>query len=237
MSNLLQVSQEMLRMYRERSGDPAFWAEPFNALTNASFLIAAGFALALAIRRQALTTSTLTLISLAGVIGCGSFVFHTMPSPLTKWLDIIPITLFQVLFTWLISCKLLSNNRWLSAAIVLVVVGASFALLPFHQPINGSLFYMPSLAAMLAFGGLWASRSKTEPFLLMGTACCFAIAITARSSDWSVPWPLGTHFLWHLLNGIVVYMALRTWIIATINHRLSENKGDIHLNSALSKRQ
>ncbi len=32
-------------MYRERSGDPAFWAEPMNALTNASFIIAAAFAL------------------------------------------------------------------------------------------------------------------------------------------------------------------------------------------------
>ncbi len=215
MSDILQVSQDMLRMYRERGGAPAFWAEPFNAVTNASFLIAAGFALHLAIRRRTLTVSTLSLISLAAVIGLGSFLFHTRPTPLTKWLDIIPITLFQVLFTWLISCKLLFNNRWLAAVIVIAIVGVSFALMPVHQPLNGSLFYMPSLVAMLVFGGLWASRSIAEPFLLLSTACCFAAAITARSSDWIVPWPIGTHFLWHSLNGIVVYMALRTWIVAT----------------------
>lgn len=215
MSNLLQISQNLTGLYRERSGDPTFWAEPLNALTNASFLIAAAFALALAIRHRSLTTPSIVLISLAGVIGLGSFLFHSMPTPMTKWLDILPIATFQALSTWLISCKLLSNNRWLCAAIVLAVVGSSFALLQFHRPINGSLFYFPSLAAMLVFGGLWASRSKAEPFLLMGAACTFALAITARSCDWIVPWPIGTHFLWHLLNGVVVYLVLRTWIVAT----------------------
>jgi len=220
-SNALQIDQELLQMYllltmyRERNGDPAFWAEPLNALTNGSFVVAAAFALEFAIRRRALTTSTLALIVLAAVIGCGSFLFHTIPTPLTKWLDIIPITLFQISFTWLISGKLLSTNRWLSAGIVIALVWASFALMPFHEPINGSLFYMPSLVAMLAFGGLWAQRSSSEPFLLLGAACCFATAITARSIDWMVPWPYGTHCLWHLLNGIVVYAALRTWIVAT----------------------
>lgn len=215
MSNALQISQLLINMYRERSGNPGFWAEPLNALTNGAFLVAAAFALDLAIRRRALTVSTLALISLAGAIGFGSFLFHTTPTPLTKWLDIIPITLFQILFTWLISGKLLSTNRWLSAGVVLALVSSSFALMPFHEPINGSLFYMPLLVAMLVFGGLWAIRSSAEPFLLTGASCCFAIAITARSVDWIVPWPFGTHCLWHLLNGIVVYAALRTWIVAT----------------------
>ena len=30
----------LLEMFRERSGDPAFWAEPLNALPNASFFVA-----------------------------------------------------------------------------------------------------------------------------------------------------------------------------------------------------
>jgi CubicO group peptidase (beta-lactamase class C family) len=215
MSNLFQISQALLHMYRERSGDPTFWAEPLNALSNTSFVIAAAFAFELSIWKRALKPSTLALISLAGVIGCGSFLFHTMPSYHTMWLDIIPITLFQVLFLWLISQRLLSTSGWMTAGIVIAVVGSSFALRPIHQPLNGSLFYIPSLLAMLAFGGLWAKRSASEPYLLGGTACCFALAITARSIDWIVPWPIGTHFLWHLLNGIVVYTALRTWIIAT----------------------
>lgn len=211
---MLQVSQELLQMYRERSGDPAFWAEPFNALSNASFLMAAAFAVDLAIRRQAFTISAIVLISIAGVIGCGSFLFHTIPLPLTKWLDILPIMLFQIIFLWLISRDLLSANGWIAAGVVIVVVGSSLALMPIRQPLNGSLFYIPSLVAMFAFGTLWAKRRRTEPFILLGGACCFAFAITARSIDWVVPWSSGTHFLWHLVNGIVVYAALRTWIVS-----------------------
>lgn len=215
MSNAFQISQALLHMYRERSGDPAFWAEPLNALSNASFVIAAAFALDLSICRRAWKPTTLALVLLAAVIGCGSFLFHTVPSFHTMWLDIIPITLFQILFLWLISQKLLSTSGWMSAGIVIAVVGTSFVLRPIHQPLNGSLFYIPSLLAMLTFGALWAKRSATEPYLLMGTAGFFALAITARSIDWIVPWPFGTHFLWHILNGFVVYTALRTWIIAT----------------------
>jgi hypothetical protein len=215
MEGIFQISQDLLHMYRERSGDPAYWAEPLNALSNASFVIAAALALDLAIRQRALKPNTLALILLAAVIGCGSFLFHTVPSYHTMWLDIIPITLFQILYIWLISQKLLSITGWVSAGIVIVIVGSSFALMPIHKPFNGSLFYVPSLVSMLAFGVLWGKRSTVEPYLLGGAACFFALAITARSVDWIVPWPFGTHFLWHLLNGVVVYAALRTWIVAT----------------------
>ncbi len=224
MLNVFQISQALLQMYRERSGNPAFWAEPMNALTNASFVIAAAFALDSAIRQHALKPITLALISLAGVIGCGSFLFHTVPSYHTMWLDIIPITLFQILFLWLISQKLLSTSGWMSAGIVIAVVGSSFALLPLHEPLNGSLFYLPSLVAMSVFAALWAKRSIAEPYLLGVAACFFALAITARSIDWIVPWPFGTHFLWHLLNGIVVYTALRTWIVATSKNTFAANQ-------------
>ncbi len=111
--------------------------------------------------------------------------------------------------------RLLSTNGWMSAGIVISVVGAAFALKGVIWPLNGSLFYMPPLVAMLVFGALWAKQRFAEPYLLVGAACFFALAIVARSSDWMVPWQFGTHFLWHLLNGIVVYAALRTWIIAT----------------------
>lgn len=60
-------------MYRERNGDPVFWAEPMNALTNASFIFAVAFALDFAIRQCALNPNTLILIAFAGVKGCGSF--------------------------------------------------------------------------------------------------------------------------------------------------------------------
>ncbi|MCO6044246.1 ceramidase [Aeoliella sp. ICT_H6.2] len=213
MSIFFNVSAVLLWIYRERSGSPAFWAEPLNAITNASFLIAALLAWRFADRRRATTHTTLALVSLAVVIGSGSFYFHSVPNHFTMWLDIVPIALFQVFFLWLVSNRMLDLSRVSSTVIVVGVVGSSFALLPLHAPLNGSLFYFPSVLAMLTLGVLWVRKSSREPYLLVGAACVFALAIIARSVDWIVPWPFGSHFLWHLLNGVVVYMALRAWIV------------------------
>ncbi|MBL8814915.1 MAG: ceramidase domain-containing protein [Planctomyces sp.] len=213
---------ELLNIYRERSGDPAFWGEPVNAMTNSSFLIAAVFAMQLAIQRQALTTTTVTLISLAAMIGVGSFLFHTAVSPLTMWLDVIPIAILQTLFLWLACREMLSLGELRSAAVVTAVLLLSFALMPVHRLLNGSLFYAPSLVAFLWLGYSLSQRSISEPWLVLSAAVCFYLAVTARTFDWIVPWAVGSHYLWHMLNGVVVYLALRSWILHVSQLRLSE---------------
>jgi len=204
---------ELHCLYRERACDPAFWAEPVNALTNASFLVAAACGLQLAVKWDATTPLTLVLIALAGSIGLGSFLFHTAANSTTMWLDVIPIALFQALFLWLVSREMLQYGLLHTLGIVLGVAAASFALMPVHRLLNGSLFYGPSLIMLLMLGWQWSLRTPHEPCLLLIAAACFFLALTARTVDWLVPWPLGSHFLWHLLNGLVVYLALRSWIM------------------------
>ena len=219
---------EILTIYRERNGDPAFWAEPFNALTNVSFLVAAAFAYRLAVRRNAADPLTVTLVSLAGVMGLGSFVFHTAAGPVTRWLDVVPIVLFQVLFLWLAYHRILGFRKVWATAVVVGVVVASFVLMPVHHPLNGSLFYLPSWAAVLVLGLTTAAADRfREPYLLLMAAGCFTVAIAARSSDWVVPWPIGSHFLWHVINGVVVYLGLRSWIVetATSSPSVSDDAG------------
>jgi hypothetical protein len=213
MSSIFEVCEDLLWIYRERLGSPEFWAEPLNALTNASFLIAAALAWDFASRRRATTRTTIALLSLTSVIGFGSFFFHTVPNHFTMWLDIVPIALFQIVFLWLVCNRMLGLSRLALAAVVVGVVGSSFALFPLHEPLNGSLFYLPSLGAMLTIGWAWSSKASNEAYLLVVAACCFALAITARSCDMIVPWHFGSHWLWHVLNGFVVYMTLRAWIV------------------------
>ncbi len=222
MQSIFNVSDALLWIYRERFGDPAFWAEPLNALTNASFLIAALLAWNLASRRRANSRTTIALISLAGVIGFGSFFFHTVPNHFTMWLDIVPIALFQLFFLWLAGTRMLGLSRKASAALMIGVVGSSFVLLPLHEPLNGSLFYLPSLLALLVIGLVWSRRKSSEPYLLVSAACCFTVAITARSVDMIVPWHFGTHFVWHTMNGVVIYLALRAWIVVVTKSRETE---------------
>lgn len=216
-AELVQASSDLLDLYRERDGDASFWAEPFNAITNASFLIAAIASLRFAVRKEAASIFTLVLICVVATIGCGSFFFHTVPNHVTMWLDIGPIALFQICFLWLFTRKMLEFPTWAAAAVVGGVVGTSFALMQFHDTLNGSLFYCPPLLALLGFGATWMERSKDEPYLLFSAGCTFALAIAARSMDWSVPWSIGTHFVWHSLNGVVIYLLLRTWIVFTVS--------------------
>lgn len=213
MSRFFEVNDGSLGIYRERGFSPEFWAEPMNAITNIAFLAAALLAWELASRRRVTTRTTNFLLSLATAIGFGSFLFHTVPNHLTMALDVVPIALFQILFLWLVSHRLLRISRWASAAMVIGIVGLSFVLFPIHEPFNGSLFYLPSLLAMLTMGIAWSKKSSDEPYLLVTAACCFLLAVTARSFDKLVPWSFGTHFLWHSLNGVVVYLVLRTWIV------------------------
>jgi hypothetical protein len=204
---------ELLSIYRERNGNPAFWAEPFNAVSNVSFLLAAIAAWRLARQRGVADSATNGLVVLSATIGVGSFLFHTAASPVTMWLDIIPIAFFMVTFLWLVARRLLGWGAWLSMGFVGLVLCASFALLPIHEPFNGSLFYAPSFLAVLILGAIWSTRPSEEPPLLLFAAGVFAIAIVARTTDWRVPWSIGSHFIWHLLNGLVVYLGLRAWIL------------------------
>ena len=129
------------------------------------------------------------------------------------WFDVVPIALFQILFLWLAGNRMLGLSRLASVALIIGVVGSSFALFPLHKPLNGSLFYLPPLLALLTVGLVWSKRTNCEPYLLVGAACCFAVAVIARSVDMIVPWHFGSHFLWHVMNGVVVYLALRAWIV------------------------
>jgi len=84
-------------IYCERLG-PGFWAEPVNALTNAAFVIAALVA-AVAARRAGLRQRALwALIVLAGLIGVGSFLFHTFATPWAALSDVVPIWSFVALY-------------------------------------------------------------------------------------------------------------------------------------------
>ena len=66
----------MMDAYCERVGMGVF-AEPLNALSNASFLLAALAAWVLATRTGALSAGVRVLIALAAATGIGSILWHT----------------------------------------------------------------------------------------------------------------------------------------------------------------
>ena len=72
--------------------DAAYWSEPVNAITNAAFVIAAIWAWRLASRAGDRGGQLLAVI--LGLIGIGSYLFHTHAQVWSLWADVIPIQLF-----------------------------------------------------------------------------------------------------------------------------------------------
>lgn len=197
-------------LYCERL-DPSFWAEPLNALTNLAFLIAAAVALAQWRRAGDKDWPVLVLIGVTFAIGIGSFIFHTVATRGASLFDTIPIAVFIYGYLLLALRRLLDLPTPVALGVLaaFAVVGALEARLVPAGTLNGSHAYLPALAALVVVG-LLCQLPRPRRLLLLAAAV-LALSIVCRSIDRTVcaALPIGTHFLWHMLNGVVLYLALR----------------------------
>jgi hypothetical protein len=200
--------------YCERCG-PGFWAEPLNALSNVSFLIAAFFAWRSATRHQNLSPELRILIALAAVVGVGSFLFHTLATRWAQYLDIIPILLFQLDFIWLYARGQMGLNYTKSGLLLALLLVSALPLLQIQHIMNGSLMYLPAWMLLVGFAAWHIRHSKNEPWHLMIAAVLLFVALTFRTIDQAVcdKLPYGTHFLWHLINGGTFFLVMQSLIV------------------------
>lgn len=212
--------------YCERGLDPAFWAEPLNAVSNLAFLIAAALGAAVLMRLPAGQRGGLEIscVALAAGIGIGSFLFHTLATRWAALADTIPIGIFMLLYLVLASRRFLGLS---AAGVAGVVVAFIAALVLAGQPVcagrpclNGSAGYLPALAALAAIGLLLRARAHPAAWALLVGCCVLALSLALRTIDRAAcPYtilaaarPTGTHFLWHLLNGVLIHILLQAAI-------------------------
>jgi len=208
-----------LDLYCERV-DSSFWSEPVNALTNILIFLAGVYGLKasknLSVCREA--TQIKWCSYLAMVTGVGSFLFHTFANTLTMWLDILPITLFQIFsinffLQFCVGVKLVPRSLFL---IVFVTLSLHLKSDAYVEYFNGSLMYAPSLVTLLGLGIISKVRDMKDVSIhLFASVLIFTCAITARSYDMAIceHFPLGTHFAWHSLNGVLIFLLLRAMIV------------------------
>lgn len=220
----MQSQQGYLDNYCERLG-PGLWDEPLNALTNLAFA-AAAVGVWLLVQRagdrpQRWTVRTLAVIIF--LVFLGSAAFHTTA---TRWGAIADtafiavfllyyIVLFVRLF-WDVPWR----AAWLAAPVfvgftVLVALGADAV------GIRGPGIYFAALIAVLGLGGSlrFSRRPELRPYGLefVGVGLLFAVSLTMRTLDSPLcdDIPIGTHFLWHVLNACVLFwaslLAVRRW--------------------------
>jgi len=216
----LCVGQEplMIDLYCERTG-PEFWSEPLNALSNASFLAAFLFLLPICRRiwqdfargvRLALAIQLLLLFC----IFVGSSSFHTLATRPTMLADIIPISLFQLVFLGAY-CRQVVQWPWPIVVLVLALFLIATTLLgKANLPLNGSQTYLAPLAFLTALGVFHYLKVPMAQFHLLAAAGVFLASLTFRSIDNAICelMPIGTHFTWHLLNGIVLALCVLSFL-------------------------
>ena len=211
-------------LYCERT-DASFWAEPANALTNAAFLIAAAAAFWLWRRAGSRDWPVLALIIVVVAVGIGSFAFHTLATRGAVLADVIPIAIFIYGYLLLSLRRYLRLLAGVSIAIVVVYAVGAEALSRLAPPdtLNGSIGYLPALVALIVVAR--AARGHARRGLELAVLI-FTVSLALRTIDLAVcdTFPLGTHFLWHLLNATVLYVLLRTAINESVRPvlRISE---------------
>jgi len=194
--------------YCERLG-PEFWAEPVNALTNLAFLIAAGV-MAARLRGSGLPRGWL-LIGLLTAIVIGSFLFHSFATAWAALTDVIPIAAFILVYVFIAHRDYLRHGPWLAWGAVLAflpysaLAASGFAALPFFEI---SAPYWPVVLGLLLYAVALRGRGRLARGFVTGAAI-LSLSLVARSLDMVVcdTVPLGTHFLWHVLNAaMLAYM-------------------------------
>ena len=206
----------MMDVYCERIG-PGLLAEPLNALSNISFLLAAWAAWVLAKRTGTLSAGVRVLIALAASVGIGSILWHTYPVSLTLILDIVPILIFLIWYIWLYTRNVIGMRSLFAVASGAAFLLGTFLAIPYSDVLHGALVYTPGLIVALVLGVFHATERSVARFTLLAAAGVYLAALFFRTVDNEVcpVLPIGTHFLWHILIGLVTYLAMRSLILST----------------------
>ncbi len=205
-----------LDLYCERTA-PGLWGEPLNTLTNLGFLLAAY----LLFRRYRAQYGgdlhrgwdRLLLIALLAAIGLGSGLWHLTAQSWAMWADVLPILIFisVYLLVFLVRMAGLGPISALGLFLLYHAVNSGVqAALP-ADTLNGSIFYLPTWTCLALMTGYLALRGDPRWRPHAQAAVLFLVSLAFRTADLAVctVWPLGTHFLWHLLNAWLLYLLVR----------------------------
>lgn len=194
--------------------DPAFWAEPVNAVTNAAFMLSA------LVMWRRLSAPGLGLGRLLAAvlmtIGIGSFLFHTFAQVWAGVADVLPILAFVLVYIY-------AANRDFWGMRPARAFGATLLFFPFAAAtiplfaglpaLGDSAAYGPVPLLILLYAVLLANRlPEVSRGLTLGASLLIA-SLTARTLDMPLcaSLPVGTHFLWHLLNALMLAWMIEVW--------------------------
>lgn len=199
--------------YCERTG-PDYWSEPVNALTNLAFIFAA-LIMAGRLRGPGMTMGR-ALAGVLFVIGLGSWLFHTHANRLTGLLDVLPILVFILLYVFAATRDFLGARPWVAALVTAGFLPYAALTVPLFSMVPGlgsSAGYAPVPLLILVYALLLRHRLPRVARGLAVGAGVLILSLTFRTLDQAscAILPMGTHFLWHILNAVMLAWMIEVW--------------------------
>ncbi|MEU8631069.1 hypothetical protein AB0C38_02795 [Amycolatopsis sp. NPDC048633] len=189
--------------YCERVG-PGLWGEPLNSLSNLAFLLAA----VLVWRLAAGDRVGRLLAGLIGLVFVASTAFHLVATRWAAVADSVSILVFMLVYAVLFA-RVFYRWRlaWLAAP--------AFVALTVVTALLGGGLYLSALIGLGIFAALLAFERDAywTHFAVAGAVFALSLSLRALDRDVCDYVPVGTHFLWHLLNGLVLYLVSRTMVL------------------------
>lgn len=203
-------------IYCENLASTFHIAEPINTITNISFFIATFMLFKTYKKQKNKQLDIIFLISLLFLIGLGSTIWHLTQSFIGELLDMIPILLFLIIYIYSFSRKIIKLKWYYTFLILILFIFATFNLpsLFDKDPIKTSSGYLPALLILFIFTIYTYYKNKYVYKDLLTSSLIFIVSIILRSLDFVFCNTLiiGTHFLWHILNGILLYILINALI-------------------------
>lgn len=226
---------ERVYIYCERGLNEGLWAEPINVITNVGFFLAALIFWQLVLWRppEKRSPDHYLFVALVFAICFGSVAFHVYADRGTELADVIPIALFMLVYLGFALNRFLNVPPGWTVFLVVLFAGLTAAAgqiqcwdggvgfataAPDGAKVcmNGSVAYLPALGVLIVVSMLLAERRHNAAPYVLAATLVFAASILLRSLDMAYCSSVvvegrdtGTHFIWHLLNAVVLFLLMR----------------------------
>nr|WP_321510777.1 ceramidase domain-containing protein [uncultured Celeribacter sp.] len=202
--------QDQINVYCERS-DFGFWSEPVNAMTNLAFLLAALYVWP---RTKGVPLARALAVVLF-CIGLGSFAFHTTATRWGALADILPILLFILIYIFAITRDAIGAGAKTSALVTLAFFPFAMVFVPVFQKVGlgDSAAYAPEPLLIFLYALVLRSKAPklAKGMALGGVLLCVSIGFRMLDGPVCATVPVGSHFMWHLLNALMLGYMIRVY--------------------------
>lgn len=221
-SNIAQDSIQHFYGLCERAHE-GLWQEPLNVFSNLLFLYVAYKIHNYYHKHPDINGRRIwdihAMTVLVFLIGACSSIFHMYPTIHTELMDIIPIVLFINIFFLSVLFRIGKCSIFQAFICYIAFLGFTHMVVSmFPRGLNDSIGYLSSMGSliMIAIYLHLKARPSSQHFLV--AALIGVCSLFFRSVDNAVceQFPMGTHFLWHSLNAILIYIVMKQ-IIRNVN--------------------